>query len=116
MEYNKAIQQWVYYDNKIKEYNEQIKPLRDNKKILEEKIIQFTSNNNLNDHIIKISDGTITFKQQSNQTPLSIKFIEKCLNDIIPSQQSVEKIINYITSQRDTNKKLNIKRLFNLEK
>lgn len=116
MNYNEAIQRWVQYDNKLKEYNEKIKPLRENKRKLEEKIIDFTKSNNLNEHTIKISDGTITFKQQINQTPLSIKFIEKCLHDIIPSNESVNKIMNYIASQRQSNEKINIKRSFITEK
>lgn len=116
MNYNEAIQKWVEYDNKLKEYNEKIKPLREHKKKLEEKIVHFSQNNNMKDHIIQISDGTITFKQQVNQTPLSMKFIEKCLHDIIPSEQSVSKIINYISSQRQSNEKVNIKRSFITEK
>ena len=116
MNYNEAIQKWVQYDNKIKEYNEQIKPIREYKKKLEEKIIDYTKSNNLNDHQIKISDGTITFKQQSNQTPLSIKFIENCLRDIIPSDESVDKIIEYIVSQRQSSEKINIKRSIVIEK
>lgn len=116
MNYNEAIQQWVQYDNKLKEYNEQMKPIRECKKKLEEKIIQFSNHNKLNDHIIQISDGTITFKQQTNQSSLSIKFIEKCLHDIIPSNESVSKIIDYIISQRQTSEKINIKRSFTIEK
>ena len=116
MNYNEAIQKWVQYDNKIKEYNEQIKPIREYKKKLEEKIIDYTKSNNLNNHTIKISDGTITFKQQSHQTPLSIKFVEKCLHDIIPSDESVNKIVDYIISQRQQSEKVNIKRSFVTEK
>lgn len=116
MNYNEAIQKWVQYDNKIKEYNEKLKPIREYKKKLEEKIIDFTKSNYLNDHTIKISDGMITFKEQSHPTPLSIKFIEKCLHDIIPSVESVNKIIEYIVSQRQQSEKIIIKRSFVIEK
>ena len=116
MNYNEAIQKWVQYDNKLKEYNEQIKPIRDYKKKLEEKIIEYSKNNKLEEHIIQISDGNITFKQQTNQTPLSMKFIEKCLHEIIPSKISVDKIIEYITSLRQITQKTNIKRSIVTEK
>lgn len=116
MNYNTAIQKWVEYDNKIKEFNDKIKPIREYKKKLEEKIIDYSNHNQLQEHVIQISDGTITFKKQSNLVPLTIKFIEKCLHEIIPSDESVKKIVEYISSQRQSNEKLNIKRSFTTEK
>ena len=46
------------------------------------------------------------------QTPLSYKFIEKCLGEIIPDEDKVEHIIQYIKNKREVQIEKTLKRFY----
>ena len=110
MNYTNAIKTWVHYDNLIKKYNDDIKPIREKKKSIETQILNYTEKKQLENNIIKISNDNLSFKRSVTTQPLSIKFIQKCLSDIIPNDNHVNSIINYIESKRETNERMHIKR------
>ena len=113
MSFEEDIKKWVYYDNKSKELNEQIKVIRSNKSNLTEKIMNHVDENSaLQDAIVKISDGRLKFSHNKQTAPLTLAFLESCLNDIINDENGVKKIMDYIKSQRETKIIPDIKRYY----
>jgi len=113
MNFEQTIQQWLLLDNQIKSYNEKLKEIRVNRKNIEEKISIYAKNNNLSNSIIKTSDGKLKFINTKITTPLTFKYIEKCLGNIIKNTDQVNAILNYIKNNRETSIVPELKRYYN---
>lgn len=119
MKIDEVVNYWKMCDDKIKTMNDNIKPIREHKKKLETYIIDYGTNMNSNtDHsaqslpAFELSDSVLSIQPSKTTTPISMKFIEKCLHDIIPNDNQVTQIINYIQSKRETTEKTIIKRSY----
>ena len=109
-----SIQKWVLLDNKLREINEMAKKYREQRKNFEEQIQkQVEKNDKLKNATVKITDGKLLFSETKTTTPLTYKFIENCLNEVISDKNSVEKIIEHIKNSRETESKPTIKRYYN---
>ncbi len=97
-----SIKNWVYIDNQIKNLQDKVKELRDKKSDEEFKIFNYAEENNLQKAVIEISDGKLKFTENKSTNPLSLKFLEKCLNEIINNPETVKQIMNYIKNNRET--------------
>jgi len=100
MNFEQSIQQWSLLDDQIKNYNEKLKELRYKRDNIEQKISQHATNNNLLNSTIKISDGSIKIVNNKITTPLTFKYLEKSLGEIIKNREQVTTIINYIKNNR----------------
>ena len=113
MSFEENIQQWVAVDNKIKRFNTELKVLRSTRSSLSDTINTYVDNNNLNSAVINISDGALKFQDVKITSPLTLKFIETCLNDCIDSEENVKDIMKYIKSKRAVKYVSDIKRSYN---
>ncbi len=113
MNFEQNIQKWVAIDNKLKTLNEQVKELRDKRNELEGVIINYAEDNNLSAATIQISDGKLKFANSKVQTPLTFKFLEKSLGEIIKNEAQVKQIIDYLKENRETKIVPEIKRFSN---
>jgi hypothetical protein len=102
MSFEEKIQQWVMLDNQLKILNEKIREIRDKKNDLGENIQYYVENNNLNNSVVQISDGKLKFVKTKVTSPLTFKYIEKSLGEIIKNDMQVEKIIEYLKQKRDS--------------
>jgi hypothetical protein len=107
------IQQWVSIDNQIKQLNDKMKELKEKKNNLTENINTYVLSNNLSNSTIQISDGQLKFIKVKETQPLTFKYLEKCLNEIIKNEEQVNKIIDYVKNKREVNYNSEIKRLYN---
>jgi hypothetical protein len=110
--FQKNIQDWVALDNQIKTLNQQAKELRNNRNVLTNNIFTYAESNNLENAVIKISDGKLKFQNVKSTSPLTFRFIEECLNDVISNEEQVKTIIKYIKSKRETKYNYDIKRSY----
>ncbi len=104
---------WVSIDNQIKEINERAKELRESRSNLENSITQYIEENELTDATIEISDGKLRYARYKNAQPLTLKYVDKCLKEIIPNPEQVDKIMQYIKSKREEKIAPIIKRYYN---
>jgi hypothetical protein len=111
-DFQQNIKKWVSLDTKIKGMNEEIKTIRDEKHKLSNEIITFVDTNNLKSSTIKISDGKLKFSQNKQTSPISLGFLEKCLNEIIHNEEQVTKIMEYIKDKREVKLIPDIKRFY----
>jgi seryl-tRNA synthetase len=104
------IQKWVELDNKVKNLNEEIRAYRNQKNELADDIFAVVETNNLKKAVIEISDGSLKFNTVKNTQPLTLKFIHKCLSECIDNTDTVDNLLKYIKSQRESKYVQQIKR------
>ena len=113
MSFEQQIQQWVSIDNKIRLLNDQIKELREKKIKLSNNLNDYARENNLSNATIQISDGKLKFASTKVQSPLTFKYLEKSLGEIIKNENQVTQIVEYIKNKREVKVVPEIKRFSN---
>jgi hypothetical protein len=113
MSFEQQIQQWVSIDNKIRLLNDQIKELREKKLKLSDNLNDYAKENNLSNATIQISDGKLKFASTKVQSPLTFKYLEKSLGEIIKNENQVKQIVEYIKNKREVKVVPEIKRFSN---
>jgi hypothetical protein len=111
--FEQNIQKWVAVDNQLKIINEKAKELREEKNDLLEDINMYIDTNKLTNASIDISDGKLKFAQSKITQPLTLKFVENCLTNIINDQRQVTQIMKYIKDKREKKDISEIKRYYN---
>ena len=101
MSFEENIQKWVALDNQIKAMNEKLQELRDKKAKVNEQIQLYANKNKLQNSTIQISDGKLKLTETKLATPLTFKYLEKCLGEVISNETQVKQIVEYIKNQRE---------------
>jgi hypothetical protein len=109
----KSIQSWVELDNELKKLNDKVKEIRTRKNDVEDKIMVYVENNEMNNSVVNISDGKLKFCETKQTSPLTLGFLEKCLSEVIANQSQVKQIMDYIKGKRETKVVPEIKRYYN---
>lgn len=107
------IKKWVELDNKYKQLNDQLKVIRNNKTTINDLIVSYVREKNMDNAVININDGKLKFQMFNTAQPLTFKFVETCLNEIIDDEENVKNIITYIKNKRDIKSGIDIKRYYN---
>ena len=113
MSFENQIQQWVSLDNQLKQLNDKVKELRDKRNDLEENITTYASENNLSNATVKISDGKLKFTNTKVQEPLTFKYLEKTLGEVIKNESQVKLIMEHLKQKRAVKLVSEIKRFSN---
>lgn len=100
--FEEKIQRWVSIDNQMKILNEKIRDLREKKSELTQNILEVAEENNMANTTIQISDGKLKFANTRISEPLTFKYLEKSLSEIIRNESQVKQIIEYIKKNRET--------------
>ncbi len=113
MSFESQIQQWVQLDNQIKQLNGKIKEIRDKRNVLEQNIVNYASNNNLSNSTVNISDGKLRFTNTRVPEPLTFKYLEKTLSEVIKNESQINLIMEHIKQKRSVKIVPEIKRFSN---
>lgn len=113
MSFEQNIQQWVLIDNQIKLLNEKIHELREKKTRLGENITNHVEENNLRNATVQISDGKLRFVNTKVSSPLTFKYVEKSLGEVIKNQTQVKQLVEYLKEKREVKVVPEIKRISN---
>ena len=113
MEFEQQIQQWVSIDNQMKILNDKMKELREKKNNISEQINTHIESSQLSNSSVKLSDGQLKFIKVKETQPLTFKYLETCLSEIIKNEEQVKKIVDYIKNKREIKYVPEIKRLYN---
>lgn len=113
MNFEQQIKEWVQIDNQLKILNEKTKSLREQKNSLNENIINYANKNNILNSQIQISDGKLKFTNTKVAAPLTFKYLEKSLGEVIRNENQVKQIIEYIKTKREIKTISEIKRFSN---
>lgn len=113
MSFENQIQQWVQIDNQLKQLNDKAKELRDKRNSLKQNITTHAFSNNLSNSTVKISDGKLRFVNTKVQEPLTFKYLEKTLSEIIKNESQVKIMMEHIKQKRAVKVVPEIKRFSN---
>lgn len=111
--FENQIQQWVQLDNKLKELNEHTRDLREKRNILEKNITTYAYSNNLSTSTIQIENSKLKFSNTRIPEPLTFKYLEKTLGEVIKNENQVKLIMEHIKQKRETKIVPEIKRYSN---
>jgi hypothetical protein len=90
-----------------------MKELRDKRSELSDSISSYVDDNNLQNATIQISDGRLRFANTRVQEPLTFKYLEKSLGEVIKNEVQVKQILEYLKKNRESKMVPEIKRLSN---
>jgi hypothetical protein len=113
MSFDNEIKQWVQLDNQLKELNERTKLLREKRNTLEKNITTYAASNNLSNSTVQISDGRLKFTNTKVPEPLTFKYLEKTLGEVIKNENQVKLIMEHIKQKREIKIVPEIKRFSN---
>jgi len=113
MNFESQIQQWVQIDNQLKSFNEKIKNLREQRNALTENITKYAISNNLQNKNINISNERIQISNTKLAEPLTFKYLEKTLGEIIQNESQVKLIVEKLKQKRNIKIIPEIKRFSN---
>jgi hypothetical protein len=106
MNLDAQLSQWVQLDNQIKELNERTRILREKRGTLEKAIASSSSN-----QVIQHSSGKIKIVETRVQEPLTFKYLERVLGEIIKREDQAQSILEYIKKKREIRIVPEIKRI-----
>ena len=111
MNFENNVQQWVSIDNQLRLLNEKMKDLRDKKNHITENLTKYAVSNELTKNIIPITDGKLKFVNTRIAEPLTFKYLEKTLKEVIKNESQVSIIMERIREKREIRVVQEIKRL-----
>lgn len=100
MSFENKIQEWIQLDNQLKQLNEQVKKLREQRNSLETNLTNYAKTNNMSETTIKINNDKLKFIDTKVPEPLTFKYLEKTLGEIIKNDTQVQLIIEHIKQKR----------------
>ena len=112
MSFEQQLQQWVAIDNQMKVLSDRMKELRDKKNTLGQNINTHVETSNLANSSVQLSDGQLRFVNIKETQPLTFKYLETCLREIIKNEEQVTKIVDYIKNKREVKYVPEIKRMY----
>ena len=101
MSFENKIQEWVQIDNRLKKLNEEIKQLRDQRNSIESNLTIYAKSNNMEDKTFKINNDKLKFVETKVPEPLTFKYLEKTLGEIIKNDSQVRLIMEHIKQKRN---------------
>jgi type II secretory pathway component PulM len=101
MNFENQLQQWVQIDNQLKTFSEKIINLRKQRNTLSENITKYAISNNLYGKKINISNERIQISNTKLAEPLTFKYLEKTLSEIIQNESQVKIIIDKLKQKRN---------------
>ena len=112
MSFEESIQKWVSLDTQLRSLHDKTKQLREDKNKIEDGIIKYVDSHNLQNSVVKISDGKLKFTMVKQTNPLTLKYVEECLGKCIKNPEQVKLIMNYIKDSRNSKIIPDIKRFY----
>jgi len=113
MSFETKLQQWVQIDNQLKKLNEQVKHLREERNTLEDYLTNSAKTNNMTNRTIQLNQDKLKFVDTRVPEPVTFKYLEKTLGEIIKDETKVRVIMEHIKQKRDVRIIPEIKRFFN---
>jgi hypothetical protein len=104
------IQKWVAVDNQLLLLQEKTKKMREWKKKLTEKIKEELQEKGWENKILEIPDGELKLQEKTEYSSLSFGYIEDCLSELIPDEEQVHFVMDYLREHREVKTVMDIRR------
>ena len=113
-DFNTSMSEWVNIDNRIRQLNEQLSKLKEEKNEIGDKLNEYVEVRAIEKKTINVNlkDSQIKFVTTKVPQTLTFKYLESCLAEIIDDEEQVTQIIEYIKSNRKIENVNEIKRIY----
>jgi hypothetical protein len=113
-DFNTSMSEWVNIDNRIRQLNEQLSKLKEEKNEIGDKLNEYVEVRAIEKKTINVNlkDSQIKFVTTKVPQTLTFKYLESCLEEIIDNEEQVTQIIEYIKSNRKIENVNEIKRIY----
>lgn len=112
--YVDKVKQWVELDNQSVELKTSLSKVNEDKKELEEDILDYVEQNKLENVSLTLSDGKLKFPKTVVKQSLSMKYIKTSLtkyNEENPTSKiDIDNVCKFLADNLDSSAKLSIKR------
>ena len=112
MSFEESIQKWVSLDNQLRSIQDKTKQIREDKNKIEDGIIKYVDAHQLQNSMVKISDGKLKFTMVKQTNPLTLKYVDECLGKCIKNPEQIKLIMNLIKDSRASKNIPDIKRFY----
>ncbi len=113
MSFESKVQQWVQLDNELKKLNDHVKQLREQRNTIETNLTTYVKANNISNNTIQLNQDKLKFVDTRVPEPLTFKYLEKTLGEIIKNESQVHLILEHIKQKRAVKMVPEIKRFSN---
>jgi len=113
MSFDQQLNKWITIDDQIKNLDNKLKILREQRTNTKNIITAYATNNNLVGTQINTPDGMLKIAQVKSIPSLTYKYLEQKLKEVIPNTQQVEQILSHIKQTRNIQLIPEIKRISN---
>ena len=111
MSLNDTVTKWIKIDNKIQELNAELKQLRHDKNILETALTNYAKDNNMENSTVKVNNNKIKFSVTKTAEPITFKYLERNLCNIIKNEDQLQKTIEYLKDNREVKHNYSVKQV-----
>jgi len=105
-----SIIKWVQYDNKIKEYNEKCKKLREERDKISSTMIDSVDKESLPTINITQMNASLTFQKSKTYENYTNKFYKDCFTEFLGSEEKANELIQFMKKKRKVEDKITLKR------
>lgn len=115
-EYTAKIKRWVELDNNVEIRKTKLKAITDEKKMLEDDILEHIEDKDMQNVQININGGNIKFVENKGYQGISLKSLKENLKAFFDThaqkggELTAETVYEYLLGKRDIKTKLSIKR------
>lgn len=113
MNFETYMSKWVILDNRQKQLQKELQQLKNEKQEISEYVLNHVVNNDMTNTTVSLKDGRIRFNSVNTTQPLTFKYLESCLGNIIKNPEQIKIILGHIKSSRDAKTSLEIHRYYN---
>jgi len=100
-EFNQLIAKWIQVEDEIKKYNVHLSKLRETRTQLNTQIAKQLIDTKKQDAIIRTSNCNLRLYNTKISSPISFKYLEQTLPDLIDDDGQIKQIIKYLKSKRN---------------
>jgi hypothetical protein len=111
MSLNDTVSKWITIDNRIQELSAELKQLKNDKNILDLSLINYAKNNNLENATVKVNNNKMKFSVTKTSEPITFKYLERNLGNIIKNEDQLHKTIDYLKEKREVKYNYNVKQI-----
>ena len=109
------IVQWIHCDNKIKEYNQKCKSIKELKDKLSSDILQNIDienkeKSNLPTFHVQSMNTIITPQISNSYENMTQKFYKECFTEFLQSEEKADELLTFMKQKRKIQKKFSLKR------
>ena len=101
---------WVQYDNKIKEYNDKCKQLREERDKIGSSMIETVDKDALPTINITQMNASLAFHKSKTYENYTNKFYKDCFTEFLDSEEKATELIQFMKGKRKVEEKITLKR------